>query len=283
MHLFNITSLFPILLLFVQSTLSSRLTLTIPPSTILPNPHSLPADTHATLTSLSLSKPLLAPLTSSATFVFSDLAAYVYKNLQQNDISGSYLLDVRSSEFVFAPLRVDVDKSGAVVGVWETFRGNEWGNLGVQKYKNASSGSKKGDVVVDVRVVGRKGFYEVRQTCMFLLSLSFSAYGCGFSPLSLFKNPMILLAIVALGFTFGMPKLMENMDPEMRAEFDKQSRASPISGAQNAMAGGGPANFDLAGWMAGAASKDQTQQPQAVSGPGAGSASGRESRSSRRR
>ena len=30
------------------------------------------------------------------------------------------------------------------------------------------------------------------------------------SPLSLLKNPMILLAVVALGFTFGMPKLMEN-------------------------------------------------------------------------
>lgn len=30
------------------------------------------------------------------------------------------------------------------------------------------------------------------------------------SPLSLVKNPMILLAIVALVFTLGMPKLMEN-------------------------------------------------------------------------
>lgn len=30
------------------------------------------------------------------------------------------------------------------------------------------------------------------------------------SPLSLVKNPMILLAIVALALTLGMPKLMEN-------------------------------------------------------------------------
>lgn len=60
---------------------------------------------------------------------------------------------------------------------------------------------------------------------------------------------MILMAIVALGFTFGMPKLMENMDPEMRAEFEQQSRSSPMNAATgNAMAGGG---FDLAGWMAG--------------------------------
>lgn len=47
------------------------------------------------------------------------------------------------------------------------------------------------------------------------------------------------------------------VDPEMRAEFEKQSRSSPISGAtRNAMASGGggaPGNFDLAGWMAGTA------------------------------
>lgn len=80
---------------------------------------------------------------------------------------------------------------------------------------------------------------------------------------------MILLAVVALGITLGMPKLLKNstcffsqprrgsivvsdhclVDPEMRAEFEQHSRASPISGAtNNAMAGGG---FDLAGWMAG--------------------------------
>lgn len=39
------------------------------------------------------------------------------------------------------------------------------------------------------------------------------------------------------------------MDPETRAEFEQQSRASPLTGATtNAMTGGG---FDLAGWMAG--------------------------------
>ncbi|KAL2817225.1 hypothetical protein BDW59DRAFT_152818 [Aspergillus cavernicola] len=273
MNLLNLSSLLPVLLLFTQSTLSSKLTLTIPSSSILPNPHALPADTHATLTSTSLATPLKAPLTSSATFIFSGLAAHEFKLPRNDDVSGSYLLDIRSSEFVFAPLRVDVDSSGRVLGVWETFRGNEWGNRGVQKFASSDEQHKKqgdGEVKVDVRVVGRKGFYEVRQT---------------FSPLSLFKNPMILLAIVALGFTFGMPKLMENMDPEMRAEFDKQSRASPISGAQTAMAGGGPANFDLAGWMAGAAPRGQeTQaQAQAVSGPGAGAASGRENRGGARR
>lgn len=30
------------------------------------------------------------------------------------------------------------------------------------------------------------------------------------SPMSLLKNPMILIAIVGLGFVFGMPYLLEN-------------------------------------------------------------------------
>ena len=33
------------------------------------------------------------------------------------------------------------------------------------------------------------------------------------SPLSLLKNPMILIAIVGLGFVFGMPYLLENSTP----------------------------------------------------------------------
>ncbi|KAL2863466.1 uncharacterized protein BJX67DRAFT_257178 [Aspergillus lucknowensis] len=271
MHLLNPLSTLSLLFLLVNPTLCSKLTITIPPSTILPNPHSLPADTHATLTSAALSGPLKAPLTNAATFVFSGLTASDYKDPQQDDLSGSYLLDIRSSEYVFAPLRVDLDAAGFVVGVWETFRGNEWGNRGVEKFNSAGDGAassqRKADAVVDARVVARKGFYEARQT---------------FSPLSLLKNPMILLALVALAFTFGMPKLMENMDPEMRAEFEKQSRASPISGAQSAIAGGGPGNFDLAGWMAGAAPRGTTPVP-GSGGPGAGAASGRENRTARRR
>ncbi|RDW93206.1 uncharacterized protein DSM5745_00528 [Aspergillus mulundensis] len=259
------------LLFLTPAALSSKLTITIPPSQALPNPHSLPADTHATLTSINLVNSLKASLTRSARFVFTDFAVAEHKASQQDDISGSYLLDIRSSEYVFTPLRVDLDERGEVMGVWETFRGNEWGNRGAEKYARPAGGKAGGgngdeEVVVDMRAIGRKGFYEVRQT---------------FSPLSLFKNPMILLALVALGFTVGMPKLMENMDPELREEFEKQSRASPISGAQSAMAGGGPANFDLAGWMAGAAPRGQPA-PVAESGS-AGAASGKENRAGARR
>lgn len=62
----------------------------------------------------------------------------------------------------------------------------------------------------------------------------------------------------------------------MRAEFEQQSRASPITGAtNNAMAGGG---FDLAGWMAGT-----SPGPMANADAARGGASGREAGGSARR
>ncbi|KAJ5665581.1 uncharacterized protein N7477_008029 [Penicillium maclennaniae] len=229
---------------------AASLTVTIPPSTLLPHPHSLPATTQATLTTTD--RVLTAFLTRSSTLIFPDIPS-----------SGpaSYLLDIRSGEWVFAPYRVDVAADGTVLGVWETFRGNPWDNRGAEKYVVDVAGKAQSDVVIEAKVVGRRGFYEERAK---------------FSPMSLVKNPMILLAIVALGFTLGMPKLMENMDPEMRAEFEQHSRSSPITGAtSNAMAGGG---FDLAGWMAGTSSG-----PAADADVARGDATGRDTGAARRR
>ncbi|KAA8647551.1 uncharacterized protein ATNIH1004_006245 [Aspergillus tanneri] len=254
------------LLLVFLATFTTRvfsaLTITVTPSNQLPNPNSLPAGTHATLTSLPTSRhgeenynavlhPLTAPLTRSGTFIFWDL---------RSPKPESYLLDIHSAEYVFPPLRVDVSVDGKVLGIWETFRGNPWENRGAEKFAVTTATSETTtevlDVAVEIKPLARRGFYEERAK---------------FSPLALFKNPMILMALVAMGFTFGMPKLMENMDPEMRAEFEKQSRSSPISSAtRNAMASGGgaQAGFDLAGWMAGAAPRTAASQ---------GSSTGRDS------
>ncbi|KAJ5482408.1 hypothetical protein N7475_001220 [Penicillium sp. IBT 31633x] len=230
MH-FSLLSFF--LLGFYSLVSASSLTIIIPASSSLPNPHVLPATSHATLTTLAAGGKdhiLTASLTRSSTFVFHNIPC-----CRPDAQTESYLLDIRSAgDYVFAPYRVDVAADGTIIGIWETFRGNPWDNRGAERYIGDVAGKKQVDVVVEAKVIGRKVFYEQRAK---------------FSPLSLVKNPMVLLAIVALGLMFAMPKLMENMDPEMRAEFEQHSRSSPISGATtNAMAGGG---FDLAGWMAG--------------------------------
>ena len=216
-----------LLALLSSVVVTSALTVVIPPSNLLPNPNALPSGTHATLTSIPPSTQsktghvsphsLTAPLTRSATFILQDL-----------DSTGkpeSYLLDIRSAEYVFTPYRVDVAADGTVLGVWETFRGNPWENRGAERYvldATSVDAAKLSEVVVEAKVLARRGFYEERSKCEHpweggVFSVK---YACCFldahgfidlvSPLALFKNPMILLALVALGFTFGMPKLMEN-------------------------------------------------------------------------
>lgn len=58
---------------------------------------------------------------------------------------------------------------------------------------------------------------------------------------------MILIALFSLGLIVGMPYLMDNMDPDTKAEFEAMQAkqgvaANPAAAMQN---------FDLAGWMAG--------------------------------
>ncbi|KAL9620292.1 MAG: hypothetical protein Q9160_005191 [Pyrenula sp. 1 TL-2023] len=187
--------------------------------------------THATLTSgSSSSSPLQARLTRHSTLTFPDLSTLP---------PGSYLLDIYSRDTVFAPLRVDLETQGKIAGIWETYRGSPWEDKGgsfLGEQRNTQE-----EVVIEAKVLARRNFYEERP---------------GFSPLSLLKSPMILLGVVALAAMVGMPYLMDNMDPEMRAEFEEQQKSSPLAGVTKAMqgggGGGGASGFDLASWMAGA-------------------------------
>ncbi len=47
----------------------------------------------------------------------------------------------------------------------------------------------------------------------------------GFSIFSLLKNPMVLMMLVSAGLMVGMPKLMENLDPEEKEQMRKQMQA----------------------------------------------------------
>jgi hypothetical protein len=61
---------------------------------------------------------------------------------------------------------------------------------------------------------------------------------------------MILMALFSGLLMFGMPKLMENMDPEMKAEMEEMQKNGVLgSGTTNTAAQ--IQNFDLASWMAG--------------------------------
>ncbi|KAI1343983.1 Cys/Met metabolism PLP-dependent enzyme-domain-containing protein [Xylariaceae sp. FL0016] len=206
---------------------TTTLTLVVPASPQLPNPNVLPASTHATLSTLYTSYS--APLTVDNTFVF------------RNVTPGSYLCDVHSSAAAFAPLRVDVTgvEDGAAGGesaapaevrIWETYRGNDWENKGEEAREVGGA--------FPVRALGGKVYYTERGS---------------FSVMGLLKNPMILMGLVSMALFIGMPKMIENMDPEMRAEFEEQQKKNPMANLMGGpQQGGNPmGNFDMAGFLSG--------------------------------
>ncbi|KAK4967612.1 hypothetical protein LTR28_002426 [Elasticomyces elasticus] len=226
-------------LILLPVTLAAHLTISIPASPpVLPNPASLPASTHATL----LGPPgvyLDTPLTRRNTFEFSNLTV------------GSHLLQVYARDYAFSPYRVDVSLAATedgdterrgtarieqeLIQVWQTFRGNEWSNLGPKIVEGTDS------VTVEIGPVGRKEFYIQRG---------------GFNVLGMLKSPMILLGLFSVVLIFGMPYLMENMDPETKAEFEEMQKKSPLTGSQGAAAQ--IQNFDLASWMAGKSAETES-------------------------
>ncbi|KAL6690102.1 hypothetical protein J3F84DRAFT_398565 [Trichoderma pleuroticola] len=189
-----------------------------------PNPFLLPPSTHATLSSLH--KRLEAPLTTVNTFNFHNVTA------------DSYLLDVHCATEAFHPLRVDVGADGEVKA-WETYRGNEWANKG-EEVQVKSEGASRG---ISVKGAGSKIFFIERPA---------------FSVFSILKNPMILMGLVTMGIVFGMPYLMDNMDPELRAEFEERQKENPMNAIMgNAQAGQNPlGNFDMAAYLAGSGKKE---------------------------
>ncbi|KNG50323.1 er membrane protein complex subunit-like protein [Stemphylium lycopersici] len=208
---------------FATLTSAARLLLQVPTTALL-NPSTLASTTHATLQSSG--PPLDAYLTRSNTFNFNNVSA------------GSYLATVHCRDYAFEPLRIDVTLEEAVEGsgerkevikAWQTFLGNEWEN------KGESRGEGGNGLVIEARPIAPKYFYQERQ---------------GFSPLSFLKNPMILMAVVSMGLIFGMPKLMENMDPEMKEEFEEMQK-NGVMGSGTTNTAQQIQNFDLASWMAG--------------------------------
>jgi hypothetical protein len=138
--------------------LAAHLRVLIPSSVSLPNPSVLPPSTTASLTTLS--SIIKTPLRFDNTFDFRNVS------------SGSYLLDVHCATHAFAPLRVDVHdglnqegqvSEAATVEVWQTFRGNEWGNKGEAIAVQSMDGEKVWGF--EARVGGGKEYFMERSGC----------------------------------------------------------------------------------------------------------------------
>ncbi|KAL2753776.1 hypothetical protein ACRALDRAFT_1071824 [Sodiomyces alcalophilus JCM 7366] len=226
---------------------TTSLTLSVPPSPpSLGNPSALPPTTHATL--ISTGEAHTALLSPSNTFVFRNVS-----------VPGSYLVHVHSKTHSFVPLRLDVAADGSLAA-WETFRGNVWDNRG-EALRLVDFETGKG---FEVRVAGAKGYF-VERSKFSLINI-------------ILKNPMILMGLGTMALFFGMPYLLNNMDPELRAEFEERQRANPMN---NILGGGGGAGanpmggFDVASFLAGSGTG-------AASGSGTSGNSGRKNEGRRR-
>ncbi|KAL1894830.1 hypothetical protein Cpir12675_003475 [Ceratocystis pirilliformis] len=124
-----------------NSPISTTLLFTVPASQALANPSTLPPSTHAVLSAPG--KRFSAPLTATNNFIF------------RNVTPDSYLVDVYCASHGFAPLRIDIDAAGQLIGAWETYRGNEWDNKGevVQGFQTGR---------LEMRVLGQRGFFVER-------------------------------------------------------------------------------------------------------------------------
>ncbi|KAK4197581.1 hypothetical protein QBC40DRAFT_231795 [Triangularia verruculosa] len=226
-------------LLQPQQPPQTSITIHIPPSAPLPNPAVLPPSTRATLNSLT--KHHSSPLSTTNTFSFHNITP------------GTYLLDIHCHTHAFLPLRVDVSSS-LKIEAWETFRGNDWGNKGEKVSVSPSPqsnhpSSSNDEIIILARMAGQKSYFMERST---------------FSVLTIFKNPVILLSLVSMGLFFGMPKLIENMDPEMRAEWEEQQKSNPMNALMGAASGqqsaGGMGNFDMAAFLAGSSGGNKEEK-----------------------
>lgn len=117
------------------------------------------------------------------------------------------------------------EAKGAEVGVWGTFRGNEWDNKG----EVVGVTLDEGVFWFEVKALGPKEYLLARPGCEYstfqtvvlwirrkmrclrdVEELFADIVLLVVSPLSILKNPMILIAVLSLGLVFGLPYLMEN-------------------------------------------------------------------------
>lgn len=135
---------------------AAHIQIAINPSTLVPSPST--QISHAT--SAYLTKPgqtYTAPLSTDGSFDFRNVS------------SGSYLVDIVSSEYLFAPLRLDIldTAAGEEVKAWGTWRGNEWSNNG-EVFQVKSLGEqpgREGIKRVEISVAATKEVFIDRVGC----------------------------------------------------------------------------------------------------------------------
>ncbi|KAI1797804.1 hypothetical protein LXA43DRAFT_982101 [Ganoderma leucocontextum] len=125
--------------------------------------------------------------------------------------AGTYVLSVLARDHAFEQMRVDVYESETLPEVRPYFAGTP--------LSSPSTVTLPYPLTLSAR--GKYDYFVPRES---------------FNVLAMFKNPMMLLMLVAGGLVLLTPMVMKNMDPEIMEEF--KERHAKMTGAQNALQSG---------------------------------------------
>ncbi|CAJ0644523.1 16227_t:CDS:2 [Entrophospora sp. SA101] len=116
-------------------------------------------------------------------------------------LDGSYLLEVLSRKFIYPKLRIDVSSTGIKPTVIIT--GSEW-----------NSNSPKLQYPLELYARARSEYFTVKE---------------GFSIISVFANPYIIMLGFSVLMLFIMPKMMANMDQDALKEMQETPAQNPLA------------------------------------------------------
>ncbi|PIL32041.1 hypothetical protein GSI_06745 [Ganoderma sinense ZZ0214-1] len=125
--------------------------------------------------------------------------------------AGTYVLSVLAHDHAFEQIRVDVFESETLPEVRPYFPGTP--------LSPPSTVTLPYPITLSAR--GKYDYFIPRES---------------FNVLAMFKNPMMMLMLVAGGLVLLTPTMMKNMDPEIMEEF--KERHAKMSGAQSALQSG---------------------------------------------
>jgi ER membrane protein complex subunit 7 len=135
---------------------------------------------------------------------------------------GIYLIDVLSVNHHFSQVKCQYRPDDADV------LENKKPALSCLEYMYPGAPKRVLDQILIIHALAEIQYFEERKSGWLMVS-------------SLFKNPMLLMMVVMVGMMYMMPKLMEDMNPEERAQMKKQMamQQDPVKMLGDLFTGGG--------------------------------------------
>ncbi|GMI61206.1 hypothetical protein ScalyP_jg8772 [Parmales sp. scaly parma] len=201
------TALYMALLCSASADYTLSGTILPPPSTL----NSIEPPSSSYKLSLNGAEHTTFSASSTGSFAFVDLTPGVYA-LQVDSVTGDFASKSTDEDnFMFPFIKIQVSSDSTAKCLLYYYLGGEMTNINCENVK--------------LPAMSRVSFFDKRRP---------------FSLMGLFKNPMLLMMLFGAGMTYMMPKMMEGMDPEQKAQMEKQMamQSDPMAMMKEMFSGG---------------------------------------------